>query len=63
MLSGALGMVLFASFTGRANRATDWHTALPAMLGDLLLAGLLLGTFSGARLALFGTGPLDLLPR
>jgi hypothetical protein len=63
ILLGALGTVLFASFTSRANRATDWRSALPAVLGGLLLAGLLLGTASAVRLALFGTGPLDLLPR
>jgi hypothetical protein len=63
ILLGALGTVLFASFTGRANRATDWRSALPAVLGGLLLAGLLLGTFSAIRLALFGPGPMDLLAR
>jgi uncharacterized membrane protein len=63
ILLGALGTVLFASFTGRANRATNWRTALPVMLGGLLLAGLLLGVFSVIRLALFGPGPMDLLAR
>jgi uncharacterized membrane protein len=62
-LLGALGTVLFASFTGRANQATRWRTALPLVFGGLLLAGLLLGSFSGIRLALFGPGPMDLLPR
>lgn len=59
----ALGMVLLASFTSRTNRATDGRTALPLVLGGLFLAALLLGTFSAVRLALFGSGPLDLLPR
>jgi hypothetical protein len=63
ILLGALGTVLFAGFTGRANRATNWRTALPVVLGGLLLAGLLLGAFSAVRLTLFGTGPLDLLAR
>lgn len=63
ILLGALGTVLFTSFTGRANRATNWRSALSLVLGGLLLAGLLLGTFSAVRLALFGPGPLDLLPR
>jgi uncharacterized membrane protein len=58
-LLGALGTVLFTSFTGRANRATGWRTALPLVLGGLLLAGLLLGAFSGVRYALFGPGPMD----
>ena len=52
ILLGALGTVLFASFTSRANRATDWRSALPAVLGGLLLAG-----------PVFGPGPLVLLPR
>ena len=60
ILLGALGTVLFASFTGRANRATNWRTALPLVLGGLFLAALLLGTFSAVRLALFGTGPMQL---
>jgi uncharacterized membrane protein len=63
ILLGALGTVLYANFTGRANRAMDWRSALPLVLGGLLLAGLLLGTVSAVRLALFGAGPLDLLPR
>lgn len=57
-LLGALATVLLASFTGRANRATGWRTALPVILAGLLLAGLLLGAFSAVRFALFGPGPL-----
>lgn len=55
--------LLFATFTGRANQATNGRTALPVVLGGLLLAGRLLGTFSTVRLALFGPGPLKLRPR
>lgn len=63
LLLGAVGTVVWAGVTGRANRAHSWRSAWPLVLGGLLLAGLLLGAFSAVRLALFGPGPIEITPR
>ena len=59
-LLGTIGTIVFTSLTRRVNRATNWREALPVMLGGLLLALLMLATFSAVRYGLFGPGPLDM---